>query len=467
MRRNGAKSDMRPGDGGGGVFQGRRTDYVGRMIWVVATAMAVMAAALLARAAQSAVPEAEAAPNARVYRDQLKEIARDAARGVIPAEEAARLRAEVARRLLAADRPAAPAATVGPRGPVLALSVAVPVFTLLTYVGTAPLLKYAGLGEQRIEALSDELAITVRIGGYSVHLTPIFVGLGAPGYPDLPMRARLAAAAELAAARPSQVAAEAAAPALPPVAVDAALVAQVEDRRARVAAQPDDLESLRFLAVNEAGLGNLSAAREAQAQAVAVLGDAATPSDRAMLAWLMVAAAGGTVTAEADAVLAQVLSADDAQDVALYLAGIGQMQVGRPDLAFRLWRRYLEVAPQGSPWRADVAARMQPLAAAAGVDWVPLAAAAGPTAADLAAAAEMSEEERQAMAAGMVARLEGRLAAEGGSAADWARLIAALGVLGERARAKAVYAEAATTFAGRDADLAVILAAARQAGVAE
>jgi cytochrome c-type biogenesis protein CcmH len=409
---------------GTGVFPRGRIDYGGRMIWVLAAAMAVMAAALLARAAQGAAPAAEPPPDARVYRDQLKEIARDAARGVIPADEAQRLRAEVARRLIAADRPPAP----GARGPL------------------APLVAAAGL------------MAAGALGTYA--------WLGAPGYPDLPMRARLAMAADLAAARPSQAMAEAAIPAVP-LAADAEFLALMAQLRARMAERPGDLTGQRLLAGNEARLGNLAAARAAQARVVAILGAAATPDDRATLARLMVAAAGGTVTPEAEAVLAQVLAADDAHAEALFLAGIGQMQVGRPDLGFRLWRRYLEVAPADSPWRGDVAAQMQMLAAAAGVDWVPPAAQDGPTAADLAAAAEMTAEERLDMAAGMVARLEGRLAAEGGPAADWARLITALGVLGQSDRARAIYAEAATAFAGRDADLSVLAAAARQAGVAE
>ena len=42
----------------------------------------------------------------------------------------------------------------------------------------------------------------------------------------------------------------------------------------------------------------------------------------------------------------------------------------------------------------------------------------------------------------MVEGLAARLAAEGGPAPDWARLITSLGVLGETDRAKAIWAEA-------------------------
>jgi cytochrome c-type biogenesis protein CcmH len=394
----------------------------GGMFWVIAGAMAVMVAALLARAAMASAPAAEAPPDARVYRDQLKEIARDAARGVIPAAEAERLRTEVARRLLAADR--APAALArGPVGPVLAVA-----------------------------------------GGMAAGAAGAYLWLGAPGYPDLPMAVRLSMAAELAADRPSQAAAEAAVtPA--PVEAEAEFLALMDRLRRELAARPDDLQGHRLLAENEARLGNLAAARAAQERVLAILGDGATAEDRALLARYMVAAAGGTVTPEAEAVLVQVLAADPDQSEALFLAGIGRMQVGRPDVAFRLWRRYLEVAPDDSPWRADVAGQMEMLAAAAGVDWV--SPMRGPTPEDLAAAAEMSPADRQAMAAGMVEQLAGRLASEGGTAAEWAQLITALGVLGDLDRAKAIYEEAATAFAGREADLALLREAAAAAGAAE
>lgn len=391
------------------------------MIWAVAGAMAAMVAALLWRASLAPLAEDDA-PDARVYRDQLKEIARDAARGVIPAAEAERLRAEVARRLLAADAAPAPV-TRGPVG------------TLVAVVAMAA------------------------AGGMAT-----YAWLGAPGYPDLPLTARLSMAAELAAARPSQSEAEAAAPAIAPVETDAEFLGLIDTLRTRLKARPNDLEGHRLLAENEARLGNLVAAKAAQERVLAILGNRATPADRVRLAQYMVAAAGGTVTPEAEAVLAQVLAADDAQAEALFLAGIAQMQVGRPDTGFRLWRRYLEVAPDDSPWIAEVTAQMPVLAAAAGVDWVPQLR--GPTPADLAAAAEMSPEDQQAMAAGMVEQLAGRLASEGGTAADWSRLIAALGVLGQLDRAKAVYEEATTNFAGRETDLALLRQAAEAAGIA-
>ena len=67
----------------------------------------------------------------------------------------------------------------------------------------------------------------------------------------------------------------------------------------------------------------------------------------------------------------------------------------------------------------------------------------------------------------MVEGLGNRLASEGGTAAEWARLVGSLAALGEADRARAILAEATRTFAGREPELATILQAARAAGIAE
>ena len=71
------------------------------------------------------------------------------------------------------------------------------------------------------------------------------------------------------------------------------------------------------------------------------------------------------------------------------------------------------------------------------------------------------------MIRGMVDGLSNRLATDGGTAQEWARLIGALGVLGETDRATAIWAEAQTVFADRAEDLALIRSAAEQAGLTE
>ncbi|QYK43358.1 MAG: c-type cytochrome biogenesis protein CcmI [Paracoccaceae bacterium] len=404
--------------------------------WVAAGGMALAVTALLLVSLRRGGddPGATARHDAQVYRDQLAEIARDVARGVVAEDEAARLRTEVARRLLAADTRAAAPAVAAARGP---------------------------------RALAAMLAVaTVIGGGIWGYLT-----LGAPGYPDLPLSARHAMAETLRAARPAQAEAEAAATALPPAEAPPDFMELMAQLRSRLAERPDDLVGHRLLAENEARLGRYPQARAAQERVIAIRGGEASAQDHVLLARYMIAAAGGAVSPEAEAALAEALARAPNDPDALFFMGIAQLQTGRPDLAFTLWRRYLEVAPDESPWQPEVRGRIGDLAAVAGARFDPppplAGAAAGPDAAAMAAAAEMPEAERAAMIGGMVDRLSQRLATEGGPAEDWARLIRALGVLGRTDRARAIADEARGSFAGREGDLALIDAAAREAGVAE
>lgn len=298
--------------------------------WVVAGAMAAAVLAALWLALRRGAGSAPAAAfDRQVYLGQLHEIARDAARGVIPAEEAERLRAEVGRRLLAADRAAAVPEVSG-RGPV---------------------------------ALAAGLVVLACGGAVAGYLW-----LGAPGYGDLPRASRLAAAEALRAARPSQEAAEAAQPAAPAAEVDAEFLALMETLRQKLAERPDDLQGHRLLAENEAALGNFAAARKAQGEVIRLKGDAATADDLVLLARWMIAAAGGQISPEAEAVLAEALQRDRAAPDALFMMGLSALRSGRPDLGFDFWRRFAEVAPEGHPWRAQVMADLGTIAAAAGAD---------------------------------------------------------------------------------------------------
>ncbi|NEU36201.1 c-type cytochrome biogenesis protein CcmI, partial [bacterium LRH843] len=70
------------------------------LFWIIIGVLAFVAAALLARALVLGRTGAEppAAYDLRVYRDQLKEVEKDLARGVINAEDAERTKAEIGRR---------------------------------------------------------------------------------------------------------------------------------------------------------------------------------------------------------------------------------------------------------------------------------------------------------------------------------------------------------------------------------
>ncbi|ALG90038.1 MULTISPECIES: c-type cytochrome biogenesis protein CcmI [Actibacterium] len=379
-----------------------------------------------------------AAYDLKVYRDQLKEVEKDLARGVISGEEAARVRLEVSRRILEADR-AAQAEGAGARAPKAA-----------TW------------------AVGGVLAAAV-VGGSLL----LYDQVGAPGYPDVPLKARVAAADELRQTRPRQAEAEEQMPQAPgPEQPDPRHLELVEKLRAVVAQRPDDIQGLKLLAGNEAALGNFRNAYIAQSRMIALKGDAATAEDFAALTDLMVLAAGGYVSPEAEAAIEQTLNRDQANGTARYYLGLLYVQTGRPDITFRIWRGLLNDSAPDDPWVTPIRAGIEELAFRAGEDYTlpPLAtgpALRGPSAEDMANAADMTPQERMEMIRGMVENLNDRLANEGGTAAEWAQLIAALGNLGETDRAAAIWGEAQQVFAARPDDLGTIRAAAERAGVAE
>jgi cytochrome c-type biogenesis protein CcmH len=65
----------------------------------------------------------------------------------------------------------------------------------------------------------------------------------------------------------------------------------------------------------------------------------------------------------------------------------------------------------------------------------------------------------------MVDGLSDRLATEGGTPDEWARLITALGVLGDAERAQVIYDEAKGVFSSDPNALSLILGAGANAGV--
>ncbi|MCB2130600.1 MAG: c-type cytochrome biogenesis protein CcmI [Rhodobacteraceae bacterium] len=395
--------------------------------WFFSIALAAGVAVLILRAATRKNGSAGQNSDLMVYRDQLAEVDRDEARGIIDAEDAERARIEISRRILGADREGSDGKARTGGGLVF------PALLLL-----------AGL-----------------LGAGALYMR-----IGAPGYPDLPISERISRADAFRAGRPSQADAVAQTVLPPAPEPDAAYLDLMTKLRAAVAENPDDETGQRLLARNEAALGNYAAAGAAQEKLLALLGDRATAADFATLADIYILATGGYVSPEADQALAAALARDPSNGTARFYMGLMWAQTGRPDLAFRFWRPLLEEGPSDAPWIAPIRSQIDLVARAAGVNYT-APDAEGPDAADIAAAAEMSAEERQTMIRNMVEGLSGRLASEGGSASEWARLIIALGVLGEGDRARAIWSEAQGIFADRPDDLASLRAAAVQAGIAE
>ncbi len=420
------------------------------LFWILAGLLALAVVAILAwsllRPRRERLKRA-AEYDLAVYKAQLAEVDRDLARGVIAEDEAERARIEIKRRMLEADR--AVSAAEDP----------------------------ADGGKSRKLRL-----VAAAIGGIAVLGGSVLVyqRIGAPGLPDLPHDKRLADIREAAAKRPTQEEAEAdAATPPPPARAPESYVQLVERLRKLMKDRPDDLEGQRLLARHEATLGNFKAAWRAQARVVDLLGpDKATAEDLADLAELMILAAGGYVSPEAEKALVAALKRDPADPRARYYTGLLLVQTGRPDLAVNMWSRLARESPSDAPWMPLIREQLPQAAAMAGIrpsqlpdlappraGGAPFAGMPGPSSEDVAAAQQMSAEDRQAMIRSMVNRLETRLEEEGGTAQEWARLIRAKSVLGDMEGARKSYVAARRALAGDAAGLALVEKTAASVGV--
>ena len=398
------------------------------LFWLCALVLTCLVAALVLRPILAPSDEgAGGVSDVDIYKDQLAEVDRDLARGVLAQEEAERTRTEIARRLLAADAQGVAKLTSGPKR---SLTLVFLVFALLTVGGG---------------------------GGYYL--------LGAPGYPDTPRAARIAAGDAMRENRPSQAESEAAMPVTQDPDVTPEYAAMLAQLREIVPTRPDDLQGWTLLARHEAALGQYIAAAHAQSRVVALLGDNATEEDLTVLADLMVGATGGLVSPQAETVIRKILASNAENVAARYYLGLLYAQTDRPDIAFRLWRSVIE--SDAESFHVTLArGQIENAAFLAGVDYS-LPPERGPSVEDIANAADMSAEDREAMIAGMVAQLSDRLATEGGTPEEWARLIRAHGVLGNTEDASAIWAEAQIVFAASPGAVALIEAAAKDAGVAQ
>ena len=396
------------------------------LFWIICTVMCLVVAATVVTPLLRPQTGAATNPDIAIYKAQLSELDHDLATGLIDAPAAESARIEISRRLLAADAQGSEAAAGQPL-PILAL-ICVVVLTVGTLVG--------------------------------------YGNLGARGYGDLPLAERHAAAKLARDSRPSQDALVAAAPLAPTLDIAPETLTLITQLRQIVPTRPQDIEGWRLLAEHEAKLRNYPAAARAQAHLNKLLGDQVTVQDRVALADMMVAAAGGLVSPEAEIVIDQVLIEDPENPAAVYYKGALYYQTDRADIAFQLWRRLVAEGDANTYHVAAARAQIESAAFLAGQDKYTLPPAAGPSIQDIENASELSDEDRQEMIIGMVNQLADRLSTDGGTAADWARLIAAHGVLGNMDQATAVYTEALEVFGNSETALATLRLAAQNAGIA-
>jgi cytochrome c-type biogenesis protein CcmH len=226
-----------------------------------------------------------------VYRDQLDEIERDRASGVIGEEEAQAARNEVSRRLLtAAD--VAQIANSRPAGSSLLRrrATAVAAFLLLPIAGTA---LYLALGSPQLPgSSSQDRSNTVDQGG-SI----------------------------------------------------SSLIAKIE---AHLEQNPDDARGYEVLAPVYLRLGRFSDAVKARRKLLALSGDSAERESD--LGEALTAAASGVVTNEARIAFERAAKLDPADPKSTFFIGLAAEQHGDRAEAAAIWRGMIDKAPTDASW---------------------------------------------------------------------------------------------------------------------
>ncbi|HEV8679643.1 MAG TPA: c-type cytochrome biogenesis protein CcmI [Stellaceae bacterium] len=368
------------------------------LVAMTSLALALLLVPLLWRRRSAASRDAY---NLAVYHDQLAELERDRARGLLGEAESEAARAEIGRRILALKP-----ADVAPGGSAAMLTAATLAVLLLP-----------------------------------VAAWTLYWQLGSPAMPDRPFAERAGAAAG-------------------PAAQDAghADMNEVLARlRAHLKAHPEDLTGWLLLARSELSLGRFAEAVDAYRHAVDLSGHRADIVGD----WgeASVLAAGGTVTPQAREAFAAGLNDKKAAPRSRYYLALAQLQAGDVAGALKAWRDLAADSPADADWLPLVHRRIAEASAALKASG---GAAPPAEAAAIDAASKASPQERQAMIDAMVERLAARLEQQPDDVVGWARLGRSYMVLNRPEKAREAYARA-LKLAPDDPDLKQALAEASAA----
>ena len=259
-------------------------------LWFVFALMTVAAIfAVLWPLSRRGRPQLEGS-EATVYKDQLAEIGRDVASGLIGPSEAEAARVEISRRLLAA-------AAADERAP--------PAVSNLRLRRTAAIAALVGL---------------------PVISLAFYLPLGSPRLGDFPLAERMRA--------PDP---------------DESLVNLVAQVEAHLEKNPTDGRGWNVVAPVLTKLGRYDDAVRAYRNSITYNGDNA--ERRADLGEALAGAAGGVVTAEAKAEFERAVAIKPDEAKARYFLGLAAAQDGRNAEAASIWRAMLEQASSDAPWR--------------------------------------------------------------------------------------------------------------------
>jgi cytochrome c-type biogenesis protein CcmH len=368
--------------------------------WIAIAALTAAAtAALLAPLLRPRRVTEESESEIAIYSDQLEEIERDVARGVLPESEAKAARTEIARRLLHASE---------------------------------------GGGEQSTDRPSRRwIAFWLAVVAVPAVCLAGYLALGSPGSGDRPIEARLTNPAaddlfarfDLLTRAPSQQAL-------------ADLERLVDEAMVEA---PNNTAVLQAAALVYYGVQRLDDATDAYLHYLDIAGPDADPGRGFAFTLAEALTVSQGLTQEAEAMFRMVIDADPANIPAhLYLAA-GYQDRGDNEAAIAAYLDLLELEPVGGAEWADIA-RTQLIAL--GVE--------PPPPPEEAPAFEGLTPEQLEMVNEMVGNLAARLAENPDDVEGWAQLIRSYMVLEREEEAFAALATAREFFTGNAAAMAVI-----------
>jgi cytochrome c-type biogenesis protein CcmH len=322
-----------------------------------------------------------------VYRDQLDEIDRDQAIGLIGPTEAEAAKVEVSRRLIAAANAAnadKPVSDLQPR-----------------WHGRA--------------------AVIVSLVILPLAMVSFYLRLGSPQLPGMALATRVLPQEKTPSIE--------------------SMIAQVEDHVGR---NPTDGRAWEVLAPVYMRVGRFDDAARAWGNTIRLNGS--TASREADFGEALVAAGDGVVTADAKAAFDRALTLDRNNVMARFYIGMAADQDGHRADAETIWRELLASAPPEAPW-IEIVRHAMARTAPSGTAPAAVTGTPGPSAADMAAAAKLPPDQQNQMIVGMVSRLADRLKQDGSDTEGWVRLIRSYRALGQNDKAEAALADARRTLA--------------------
>jgi cytochrome c-type biogenesis protein CcmH len=427
-------------------------------LWLILTIMTSVAAVLLSAPfiRRFDRPQADAAGDIEVYRDQLKEIESELRQGLIDDAQADAARIEIKKRALAADESqhsAPPKLAQNERSFAMMCVAAIVVF------GSVAL--YAITGNPDLPAVRG--FETAQRRSFAAQESSSFEAAGAQT-PRSENPRRLQAQAGL----PS--------------------VEEMIGRLvARLARNPKDIEGWRTLGWSYANTGRFSEAAEAYAKAIELSPDAAEIRSARIEA--LVGAADGNVTGDAKKAIEEALELDPKDTRARFFKGLAKEQEGDRLSALMDWVELLNDANSDEPWMSDLRNRIAETERDLGVgsaghpensksapangllDTLKTQAGTrpavdkGPSQDDVRRADAMLPAERSAMIRGMVDGLANRLEQSPHDADGWIKLIRSRVVLGESDLAKQALRRSLEVFADSAPERERIATAARELGL--